>query len=160
MGLISYKAVSISSCCWYCLLWNCQWSGKVNQIRALKGTNRMKTLLGHFLQDDIYTLFFHIYMSGQQLQLVGRPAEHKYEEESPRPPCLYRHNACSGITGRPLSHESPLTRSLTGPGARLRERNTEGILREATGSFRLCYCNQEAENEAKNHIKVGESSWM
>lgn len=97
-------------------------------------------------------------MSGQQPQLVGRMAEHKYEEGSQRQPCLYRHNAHSGITRRRLSHESQLMHFLTGPGARLRERNTEGILRQAMGYFHLSYCNQEAENEAKNYIKVGESS--
>lgn len=85
-------------------------------------------------------------------------AEHKYEEESRRQPCLYGHNAHSGITGRRLSHESQLTHSLTGPGARLRERNTEGSLGEAMGYFHLCHCNQEAKNEAKNYIKAGESS--
>lgn len=37
-----------------------------------------------------------------------------------------------------------------GPGARLRESNTEGMLREANGYFNLCHCDQEAENEAEN----------
>ena len=46
--------------------------------------------------------------------------------------------------------ESLLSHAMTGPGARLGERNTEGILREANGYLHLCDCNQEADNEAKN----------